>query len=81
MTTTSGAAPSRFMRAVTYNPMHLCGMRGEEVSSEFGNVGAVLLQGTGRRKMADEPYRVFRHSRHYELSFGFSRSSNKSCGT
>eukprot|EP00959_Pyramimonas_sp_CCMP1952_P468822 9493867-Pyramimonas_sp.AAC.1 len=31
--------------------------------------------------MEDEPHRVFRHSRHYELSFGYSRSSNKSCGT
>eukprot|EP00959_Pyramimonas_sp_CCMP1952_P282736 5909563-Pyramimonas_sp.AAC.1 len=44
-------------------------------------MGAVLLQCTCRRKGTEDPHRVFRHSHHYEVSFGVSRSSDKACGT
>eukprot|EP00959_Pyramimonas_sp_CCMP1952_P176151 3681009-Pyramimonas_sp.AAC.1 len=60
--------------------MHLVGpMRCTDISQEFHNIGAILLPGTSRRKGEDD-HEIFRHEKHWESSFGWTRAIHKSCG-
>eukprot|EP00959_Pyramimonas_sp_CCMP1952_P361803 7577160-Pyramimonas_sp.AAC.1 len=58
--------PQAKFRVVTYNPMYITGAaRAQEISTEFSNVGVLLLPGTARRQH-EGGHSLYSHPAHWE---------------